>query len=69
MANTVEGAQHGAVSEIVDYDAKKRKYDVGFEMPDGSKVPDTIPVSYLREGNPTSMSPLEKDFWLGVRDN
>ena len=66
-AKTVEGAQHGVVSEIVDYDAKKRKYDVVFEMPDGSKVPDTIPMSYLREGNPTSMSPLEKDFWLGVR--
>ena len=68
MAKTVEGDQHGVLNEIVDYDAKKRKYDVVFEMPDGSKVPDTIPMSYLREGNPTSMSPLEKDFWLGVRN-
>ena len=63
MAKTIEEAAKGVISEILDYDARKDRFEVLFKMPDGSTVKDSIPKSYLREGNPTSVSQMEKDFW------
>ena len=63
LAKTIEGTSRGEVNEILKFYPKTNKYKVSFLLPDGSLVYDTIPVSYLRQNNPTSMSEIEKEFF------
>lgn len=62
-AHTIPGTSRGSVTEILKYDAKKDKYRVKFEMPDGEGYIDTIPASYLRGTYPNRRSDIELEFW------
>ena len=59
LADTIDNDSHGIVEKITGY--KNRKYQVIYEG--GSR--DSIRPSYLREGRPTVMCPMEVEFWKG----
>ena len=63
LARSIPGASRGEIDSIISYNPKKEKYKVAFKMPDGSLYYDVIPKSYLRSGNPTQMSAIEKEFF------
>lgn len=57
LANTIDNSRRGIVDKILSYDNKH--YNVKFK--DGTI--DRLPVSYMREGRPTRLSPAEIQYW------
>ena len=47
---------------MIDYNPKNKSAKVRFKLPDGSYEIQNIPISYLREQEPTRVSDLEMDF-------
>ena len=61
FANTF-GNNSGTVSKINRYDPRKKKYNVEFQMPDGTTYNDDIAPRDLRGSTPQQKSWLEKQF-------
>lgn len=59
-AKTLKGGKRGAVEEILEYDATKKKYTVRYE----GGVEEEIPPSHLREGDPARVSRMEREYWV-----
>ena len=64
FANTL-GNNEGTVNRIVSYNQRTRKYNVEFNMPDGSTYRDQIHERDLRGGTPQIRSLLERQFLAG----
>lgn len=59
-AKTLKGGKRGAVEEILEYDATKKKYKVKYE----GGVEDEIHPKDLREGDPARVSRIEREYWV-----
>ena len=73
LATTIKNGKRGIVKEIESYNTKHDTYSVIYEMPDphsglcsanNSIVKDTIKAKNMREGHPTKLSTLERQYWL-----
>ena len=64
LAETLDDGKRGIVREILEYYPKSDKYKVVYT--DNSV--DTIKAKNLRETNPTSLGPLERDYWKNKND-
>ena len=64
FANTF-GNNEGTVNKINSYDKNTRKYNVEFQMPDGTTFNDDIPERNLRGTTPQIKSLLERRFLQG----
>ena len=64
LASTIKDGKRGIVKEILSYNTKRDTYSVTYEMPDNSTVKDTIPSKNTREGHPTKLSTMERQYWL-----
>ena len=64
LASTIKNGKRGIVKEIKSYNSKKDTYSVVYEMPDNSASKDTIKAKNMREGHPTKLSTLERQYWL-----
>ena len=62
FAETIEGSSRGIIEDMIDYNPKNKSAKVRFKLPDGSYEIQNIPISYLREQEPTRVSDLEMDF-------
>lgn len=60
LAKTIKNGKRGIISEITSFDEKKNKYHVIYEG--GAK--DFIPARNLREGNPATLSRMEREYWV-----
>ncbi|KAK8887134.1 hypothetical protein M9Y10_038172 [Tritrichomonas musculus] len=63
----------GIVKEIRSYNKKRDIYSITYEMPNphngvckanNSTVKDTIKAKNMREGHPTKLSTMERQYWL-----
>lgn len=61
IANTIKNGKRGVIEKIISYSEKKDKYQVLYD--EGSK--DFIPSKNLREGNPSKLSKMEREYWSG----
>ncbi|MDR0832486.1 MAG: hypothetical protein LBM99_06280 [Bacillales bacterium] len=59
LAETIANGKKGVVESILGYNPIKDTYHVKF---DGGST-DVIPSKNMREGNPTRLSPMEKQYW------
>ena len=59
LADTLDNGKRGIIKEILEYYPRSDKYKVIYT--DNSV--DTIKAKNLRETNPTSLGPLERDYW------
>ena len=64
LASTIKQGKRGIVKEIRSYNAKKDAYSVTYEMPDDSTAKDTIKAKNMREGHPTKLSTMERQYWM-----
>ena len=64
MAKSLKDDKRGIVKTINGYDEKTDQYDVTFENDDR----EWRPSKYLREGNPTTLSRMERIYWLERKD-
>lgn len=62
FADTIEGSSRGIIEDMIDYNPKNKSAKVRFKLPDGSYEIQNIPISYLREQEPTRVSDIEMDF-------
>ena len=62
FAETIEGSSRGIIEDMIDYNPKNKSAKVRFKLPDGNYEAQNIPISYLREQEPTRVSDLEMDF-------
>lgn len=60
LAKTIKNSKRGIVKEIIYYYPNEDKYDVLFE--DNERQ--AIPAINLREGNPTKLSRMEREYWV-----
>ena len=60
LAPTIKNSKRGIVKEIVDYNPRDNKYTVEY---DNGEM-DEIPAMNLREGNPTKLSRMEREYWI-----
>ena len=60
LATTIKDGKRGIVKEILSYNQKKDTYSITYE---NSPVKDTIPSKNMREGHPTKLSPMEREYW------
>ena len=60
LAHTLKEGKRGIVQRITGYNIKSNKYTVIYEGDEH----DTIPASSLREGNPTKLSRMEREYWI-----
>jgi hypothetical protein len=69
LANTIKNNKRGVIVEIVKF-IKPNKYMVKYESYDrkSNNETDIILAKNLREGTPTILSPMEKQFWSGKTD-
>ena len=65
LAKSIRGGKSGIIEKIIDWDSKKRKYEVKYE---GCKKYDKIPPMNLRRGAPTRLSIAERDYWKNKDD-
>ena len=63
LANTLKEGKRGIIQRITSYNAKRNQYNIVYE----GGVTDTIPASALREGNPTKLSRMEREYWIKHR--
>ena len=59
LEESIDDGKHAVIDKIISYDSKRARYKVLYE---GGEA-DTIPVSSVREGNPTRLSLEEMKFW------
>ena len=62
LATTIKNGKRGIVKDIKSYNEKKDTYSVVYEYPKGKK--DTIKSKNMREGHPTKLSTLERQYWI-----
>ena len=60
LAATIKEGKRALVKEIIFYYPNDNKYEVEYE--DGQI--DVIPAMNLREGNPTKLSRMEREYWI-----
>ena len=60
QAQTIKNSKRGIVQEIVYYYPDTNQYEVLFDNGDR----DVIPAANLREGNPTRLSRMEREYWI-----
>lgn len=60
QAQTIKNSKRGIVQEIVYYYPDTNQYEVLFDNRDR----DVIPAANLREGNPTRLSRMEREYWI-----
>ena len=60
LASTIKNGKRGIVKEIIYYHEKENKYEVEYD--NGER--DVIPAINLREGNPTKLSRMEREYWI-----
>lgn len=72
IAKTIKDGKRGVIDKIIKYDSRSNKYTVIYEGvldPTGAKhhegSTDTIAARNMREGNPTKLSQIEREFWAG----
>ena len=64
LASTIKDGKRGIVKEIRSYNSKRDTYSITYEMPDNSIVKDTIKAKNMREGHPTKLSTMERQYWI-----
>ena len=67
LAATIKEGKRGIVKEIRSYNSKKDAYSITYEMPDNSAVKDTILSKNMREGHPTKLSTMERQYWMNQK--
>ena len=60
LANTIKNSKRGIVKEIIYYHQPENRYEVEYDK--GER--DVILAANLREGNPTKLSRMEREFWI-----
>ena len=60
LANTIKNSKRGIVKEIIYYHQSENRYEVEYD--NGER--DVIPAANLREGNPTKLSRMEREFCI-----
>ena len=60
LAHSLKEGKRGIIQRITGYNTKTNKYSIIYE----GGVHDTIPASSLREGNPTKLSRMEREYWI-----
>lgn len=61
LATTIKDGKRGIVKEIKSYNKKKDTYSITYE---NSTVKDTIKAKNMREGHPTKLSTMEREYWI-----
>ena len=64
LATTIKDGKRGIVKDIRSYNTKNDTYSITYLLPDNSLVKDTIKSKYMREGHPTKLSTMERQYWL-----
>lgn len=64
IAETLKEGKRGIIETIDSYDEKNDKYHVTYQ----GGVRDKIKSKNLREGNPTLLSSMEREFWVNKKD-
>ena len=64
LASTINNGKRGIVKQIISYNDKFDAYNVVYELPDGSVEYDSIKAKNMREGHPTKLSTMERQFWI-----
>lgn len=62
LATSIKDGKRGIIKEIKSYNKKKDTYAIVYEYPEGMK--DTIKSKNMREGHPTKLSTLERQYWI-----
>ena len=62
LATSIKDGKRGIIKEIKSYNKKKDTYTVVYEYPEGMK--DTIKSKNMREGHPTKLSTMERQYWI-----
>lgn len=62
LATSIKDGKRGIIKEIKSYNKKKDTYTIVYEYPEGMK--DTIKSKNMREGHPTKLSTLERQYWI-----
>ena len=60
LASTIKNGKRAIVKEIIYYHPQENKYEVEYD--NGER--DVIPAINLREGNPTKLSRMEREYWI-----
>ena len=60
LAESIKNGKRGIIKEIVYYHPQTNRYDVMYDT--GER--DEIAAINLREGNPTKLSRMEREFWI-----
>ena len=60
LADSIKNGKRAIIKEIVYYHPQENRYDVMYDT--GER--DEIPAINLREGNPTKLSRMEREFWI-----
>jgi hypothetical protein len=63
QVKTITGTSRGSIVEIINYNAKKDTYKVGFEVDNGPDYIDIISAKELRANKPLVMSQLELEYF------
>ena len=64
LAVSIKDGKRGIVKDIRSYNTKNDTYSITYLLPDNSLVKDTIISKYMREGLPTKLSTMERQYWL-----
>ena len=64
LATSIKDGKRGIVKEIRSYNKKKDTYSITYEH---SPVKDTIAAKNMREGHPTKLSMMERQYWLNQK--
>lgn len=64
LAVSIKDGKRGIVKDIRSYNTKNDTYSITYLLPDNSLVKDTIKSKYMREGHPTKLSTMERQYWL-----
>ncbi|KAK8853540.1 hypothetical protein M9Y10_017101 [Tritrichomonas musculus] len=64
LAVSIIDGKRGIVKDIRSYNTKNDTYSITYLLPDNSLVKDTIKSKYMREGHPTKLSTMERQYWL-----
>ena len=62
LATSIKDGKRGIIKEIRSYNKKKDTYSITYEYPEGMK--DTIKSKNMREGHPTKLSTMERQYWI-----
>ena len=62
LATSIKDGKRGIIKEIKSYNKKKDTYTIVYEYPEGMK--DTIKSKNMREGHPTKLSTMERQYWI-----